>query len=157
MKRFSSCLRGRDNPSGRWISVLWLMVLIPGLIMGCGKKADPMPLRLSVPQVVNDLRAERTEEGIVLQWTAAISEGSFRILRSEQYPEEEICVDCPRNYVVISELTANDPKAKNKGSGVDYSWIDTAVKKENRYAYQVIVCNASGFCGGPSNIADAVK
>jgi hypothetical protein len=34
------------------MSVLLLMVFIPGLIMGCGKKADPMPLRLSVPRLL---------------------------------------------------------------------------------------------------------
>jgi len=149
--------RRKCSLTGCVISVIWCIVLIGGLIQGCGKKADPFPLRISMPRVISDLRAERKEEGIVLSWTAKISEGSFRILRNEQFPDEEVCADCPRNYTVVSDLTTDDPHLIRKGSDHSYSWIDASVKKENSYSYQVVVCNASGVCGGASNIVDVSK
>lgn len=137
--------------------VLWLAVLIAGLMSGCGKKADPIPLRLAVPQVISDLRADSRGETIVLSWTAAISEGSFRILRSERFPDEETCADCPRNFVVAGEQAVELSPIIHEGSSRSFSWNDNSVKEGNSYSYRVVVCSGSGICGEPSNIVDIRK
>jgi len=134
-----------------------LGVLIFGYLAGCGKKADPVPLRYDLPLSISDLRAEKKEQGIELRWSAAIPEGRFKILRSEQFPDEEICVDCPRNYVVVHEPSPGDPQLRYEKAGHTYSWIDTAVKVENSYFYRIVVCNASGFCSEPSNSVTVLK
>jgi len=143
--------------SGGWIAVLWLGLLILGCISGCGKKGDPVPPRLALPPAVSDLRSEKKEQGIELHWTTAIPDGSFKILRSERFPDEEDCIDCPRNYVVISELSDGDPQLRNDQSSGTYTWIDASVKSENSYFYRIVVCDASGFCSEPSNIVDASR
>jgi len=137
--------------------VLCLVILTAGFIQGCGKKADPVPFRYVAPSTITDLRLDKKEQGIELFWSSSISDGSFKILRSEQFPDEEICVDCPKNYLVISELAADDPKLNREVSGQRYSWFDTTVKAENSYSYRVVVCNASGFCSEPSNTVDAPR
>jgi len=134
-----------------------LGVLILGYLAGCGKKADPVPLRYDLPLAISDLRAEKKEQGIELRWSAAIPEGRFKILRSEQFPDEEICVDCPRNYVVVHELATGDPQLLYENASHMYSWIDTVVKVENSYFYRIVVCNASGFCSEPSNTVTVPK
>src|SRR5512137_2564557 len=89
---------------GHLAFVLCFVILTAGLIQGCGKKADPVPLRYVAPSTITELRLEKKEQGIELFWSASISDGSFKILRSEQFPDEEVCVDCPKNYMIISEL-----------------------------------------------------
>jgi len=157
MKLFPVQLREHCRISGRYIFPLMLGVLIFGYLAGCGKKADPVPLRYDLPLSISDLRAEKKEQGIELRWSAAIPEGRFKILRSEQFPDEEICVDCPRNYVVVHEPSPGDPQLRYEKAGHTYSWIDTAVKVENSYFYRIVVCNASGFCSEPSNSVTVLK
>ncbi|OPY83750.1 MAG: hypothetical protein A4E70_00002 [Syntrophus sp. PtaU1.Bin005] len=135
---------------GRFLAVLLLAGAILGWIPGCGKKADPVPLRMVVPSAVSDLRAERSGQGIELRWSADIPEGRFKILRSEQFPDEDLCEGCPRNYVVIQELNPGDPGQKYEGAGRRYLWTDTDVKVDNSYFYRIVVCNALGYCSEPS-------
>ncbi len=140
--------------SKRFLSLLWLIVFVLGFVPGCGKKGDPVPLRFSPPQVVSNLQAEKVEQGIKLLWSTTIADGSFKIFRSEQFQDEEICEGCPRDYTVVSELAVGDPKLSHKPSSRDFSWIDVNVANENSYFYRIVVCDASGFCSEPSNTVD---
>ncbi|OPY14076.1 MAG: hypothetical protein A4E66_00508 [Syntrophus sp. PtaB.Bin001] len=154
--RGPSILKPGENDclARRFISLVLFMVLILGFVSGCGKKGDPVPLRFSPPEVVSNLRAEKVEQGIKLRWSTAITDGSFKIFRSEQFPDEEICEGCPRNYNVVSELAIGDPKLSHEASSRNYSWIDFNVASENDYFYRIVVCDASGFC---SELSDTVS
>jgi predicted small lipoprotein YifL len=108
--------------SRRFLS-LWLIVFVLGFVLGCGKKGDPVPLRFIPPQVVSNLRAEKVEQGIKLHWSTAIADGTFKIFRSEQFPDEEICEGCPRDYNVVSELGSGDSKLLHEASSRNYSGL----------------------------------
>jgi len=142
---------------GRCLVPLMLVALILGCLAGCGKKADPLPLRHALPSVISDLRAEKKEQGIELRFSMVLAEGRFKVLRSEQFPDEEICVDCPRHYVVVQESAIGDPQLRYENANRTWSWIDRTVKVENSYFYRIVVCDASGFCSEPSNIAAVLK
>ena len=150
MRHFRMHSPGRRPSLGRYLAVLLLGGAILWWIQGCGKKADPVPLKMVVPPAVSDLRAERSGQGIELRWSTVISEGRFKILRSEQFPDEDLCEDCPRNYVVIQELNTGDSGLKYEGAGNQYLWTDTEVKVDNSYFYRIVVCNALGYCSEPS-------
>ncbi|SEM15095.1 hypothetical protein SAMN04489760_10596 [Syntrophus gentianae] len=152
MKIFRSVSMEKGLLWRRCLSFLLFGVLILGWIPGCGKKADPIPLRIVVPPAISDLRAEKKDRGIELRWSTAIEEGRFKILRSEQFPDEEVCQDCPRNYVVVQEMNIGESQLRYDRKKDLYSWIDPAVKVENSYFYRIVVCNASGYCSEPSNV-----
>ncbi|OPY84039.1 MAG: hypothetical protein A4E72_02430 [Syntrophus sp. PtaU1.Bin208] len=152
MKIFRSALVEKGRLWGRCLFFLLFGVLILGWIPGCGKKADPVPLRIVVPPAISDLRAEIKDRGIELRWSTAIEEGRFIILRSVQFPDEEVCEDCPRNYVVVQEMNIGEPQLRYDRKKGLYSWIDPAVKVENGYFYRIVVCSASGYCSELSNV-----
>ncbi len=157
MKPFVALLRKNGRFSIGKLACVWLFVVVAALMAGCGKKGDPIPLRGSLPPAVSDLRAERSEGGIRLDWTAKISEGSVRVLRSVELSDEESCPDCPRNDEVISEMAVDDPELIRGDVKQSYSWIDREAAGEKGYVYRVILCNERGFCGEPSNSAEARK
>jgi len=136
---------------------LCFVFLTAGLIQACGKKANPVPFRYAAPPAITDLRLDKKEQGIELFRSSSISEGSFKILRSEQFPDEEVCVDCPKNYLVIGEPATDDPRLKREDSDRRYSWFDTTVKSGNSYSYRVVACDASGLCSEPSNTLDVPR
>lgn len=139
------------------LAFFWLVVAVAALMAGCGKKGDPIPLRVPLPPAVSDLHAERTEGGIRLDWTAKLSEGSVRVLRSVELPDEESCPDCPKNDEVIKEMAVDDPELIRGDPKQKFSWIDREATGEKGYAYRVILCNERGFCGEPSNSAEVRK
>lgn len=157
MKPSVAPLRKEGRYSTGKLAFFWLFVVVAALMAGCGKKGDPIPLRVPLPPAVSDLRAERTEGAIRLDWTAKISEGSVRVLRSVELSDEESCPDCPRNDEVINEMTVDDPELIRGDAKQKYSWIDREATGEKGYAYRVILCNERGFCGEPSNSAEVRK
>jgi hypothetical protein len=142
--------------AGRFLCFFFCFSLLGGVVQGCGKKGDPRPPGVTPPRAISDLRAKIVEAGVILRWSAPETKGgirNFKIQRSELPKEGAVCPDCPREYNIIADVSANDPVlAKEEGNIVKY--LDTHIKIGYTYTYRVIVCDTNGLCSEASNIEE---
>jgi hypothetical protein len=125
---------------------------------GCGKKGDPVPPRLMLPQSIAGLAADYVAEGILLGWSAPgpISGiDHFRIVRSET-PADQACPGCPQEYRLLATPKVNDPALRRPGEGT-FGYLDTAVTADRFYSYRVSACDSRGRCGEPSAPANRLR
>jgi hypothetical protein len=140
------------------ITLLCSVMVIGGVLYGCGKKGDPRPSGIAPPKAVSDLKVRLADYGVVLRWTVPDAKDGiqkYRIERSELRAKGATCPDCPLEYAVVAEITSNDPKlAKEGANGVVY--LDSGIKAGYFYSYRVIICDLSGVCSQASNIGEVV-
>jgi hypothetical protein len=125
-------------------------------VQGCGKKGDPRPPGVAPPSAISDLRATLIESGVYLRWSIPDTKGgiqNFKIQRNEQDKERSSCVDCPREFVMIADVSVNDPALK-KEEGNSVTYLDLHIKKGYSYAYQIIACDMRRHCSEASNIEE---
>lgn len=140
------------------ITVLCSLLIIGGLLCGCGKKADPRPSGSAPPPAISDLKASLADFGVVLRWTVPDAKGGiqkYRIERSQLLAKGAACPDCPVEYTVVADLAANDPKLAREGQNV-VLYLDAGIKAGYLYTYRIVTCDLSGLCSKASNIAEAV-
>ncbi len=124
--------------------------------LGCGKKGNPVPPEIKIPKAVNNLGVKITEGKIILAWTVPESDtdvAEFKIHRSALEIEGDSCVGCPRNFLLIVELSSGDPKLLKKAKG-EINYFDSKIKKGFLYSYKIEICNSDGYCSSDSNIAE---
>jgi len=140
------------------IALLCSVLVLGGVLWGCGKKGDPRPTGITAPAVISDLKASRTDLGVLLRWTTPEAKGGlqkYRIERNELIAKGATCPDCPLECSVIADISVNDQRLSRAGeNGVSY--IDANVKAGYLYTYRVAACDLSVQCGPASNIADIV-
>ena len=125
-------------------------------VQSCGKKGDPRPPDVAPPSAISDLRATLIESGVYLRWSIPDAQGgiqNFKIQRNEQDKEMSSCVDCPREFMMIADVSVNDPALK-KGEGNSVGYVDVQVKEGYYYAYQIISCDMGRHCSEASNIEE---
>lgn len=144
--------RGFIPRIGLFVIIMATMVFA----VSCGRKADPVCPRSIKPDAVSNVSARVSGLGIDVSWTAASSELAdlkYRILKSELKADE--CLTCPREYVLIEQLSCEDPKLKRtEGNGLTYRDID--VKNGYSYSYVIVTCTESENCSDESNHVDVV-
>ena len=140
------------------ITLLCSVLVLGGVLYGCGKKGDPRPSGVAPPKAVSDLKASVADYGVVLRWTIPDAKGGiqrYRIERSELRAKGATCPDCPLEYAVVAEIASNDPKLAREGANV-VVYLDSAIKAGYLYTYRVIRCDLSGLCSQASNIGEVV-
>jgi hypothetical protein len=136
--------------------LLCVCLILLWSVQGCGKKGDPRPTAVPPPVAVSDLRATRIESGVYLRWSIPDAKGgiqNFKIQRNEQDKERYSCVDCPREFVMIADISVND-RALKKEEGNSVGYLDLQVKEGYFYAYQIIACDMARHCSEASNIEE---
>ncbi len=135
------------------ITVLFSLTVI---CLSCGKKGNPVPPEIKIPEAVADLSVKIADKGIILGWSVPESNtdvAEFKIYRSALEIEGDSCVGCPRYYLLIAELSSGDPKLLKEAKG-KINYIDSKVKAGWLYSYKIEICNSDGYCSGNSNIAE---
>jgi hypothetical protein len=133
-------------------SILIILMIVAISLLGCGKKDDPLPPDVKIPESVKNLKVERMNFGARILWQMPESEPalkSVKIQKSELETLRKDCPECPRSYMVIGDYLINDPILMKEGTDLSYS--DTNVKPGWLYTYRIIVCNQSGYCSDPSD------
>jgi uncharacterized protein len=129
------------------------------LLIGCGKKAPPVPWQSIVPKRIVDLQAVSRENRLILQWTAPRENtdgspltdlSSFRILRSEGDLVGGECKGCGGAPQVVYDMKL-DPKEQVTGKKMSFAFGDLHPGKV--YVFQVVSVNGRGYPGSPSNPA----
>jgi len=138
------------------LRALLLALLLAAAWTGCGKKGDPLPPDLVLPSAVYELRVERVADGVRVAWTLPEGERDLRrfiVQRSEFETLLDRCPDCPREYRMLADLRAGDPRLLRTGErGMAY--LDRDVRTGRLYLYRILVCNGGGACSDPSLPAD---
>ncbi len=137
-------------------ALLTVPVLALSTLTGCGSQGNPLPPSLELPKPVNDLKAARKGDKVLLTWTAPrettdklrIKEaGKTRVCRSTAAPVSTEC--SPVDEVATGQAPP---------SGVA-SYTDTLPRQLQEQdptgsaVYTVEVSNARGRSAGPSNAA----
>lgn len=143
--------------AGRLLPVLLCFCLcMLWSVQGCGKKGDPRPPHGASPNAISDLRATLIESGVYLRWSIPDAKGgiqNFKIQRNEQDRERSSCVDCPREFIMIADISVNDPALK-KEEGNSVGYLDLHIKAGYYYAYQIVACDMWRHCSEASNIGE---
>ncbi|MGZ6210475.1 MAG: hypothetical protein ACXWL9_10050 [Syntrophales bacterium] len=140
------------------MAILCSALVLGGVLCGCGKKGDPQPSRSAPPKAISDLKARLADFGVVLQWTIPEAKGGiqkYRIERNELLAKGARCPECPREYAVVAEISANDPKLAKEGENT-VLYLDAGIKAGYLYTYRVVTCDLSGLCSQASNIGEVV-
>ncbi|MGO9136807.1 MAG: hypothetical protein ACLP9S_05475 [Syntrophales bacterium] len=139
------------------IAILCSLLVLGGVLSGCGKKGDPRPPASALP-AISDLKASLADYGVVLRWTVPEVKGGiqkYRIERSEMLARGATCPECPPKYAVVTDISANDPKLAKQGENT-VLYLDAGIKAGYLYTYRVVACDSSGVCSQASNIAEVV-
>lgn len=141
-----------------WYGVVVTAVAVSAMlfVVNCGKKADPVCPGMVKPAAVSQLDAVIDQGAVVLTWSiqgGKADESSFRIFRSMLDEEGQKCLTCPRQYVLIADLSFQDSKLRWDGD-VRVSYQDGTVTGHYLYSYKVLVCDADGKCSEESKCVD---
>jgi hypothetical protein len=132
-----------------------LIILI--MVIGCGKKAPPVPWESIVPKRIVDLEAIPREGRLLLEWTAPKENtdksiltdlAEFKILRSQGVLIAGGCRGCGEKPKVIYEMKL-DSKLETRGKRMSIFFEDQEARKV--YVYQVVSVNRRGYPSSPSN------
>jgi hypothetical protein len=140
------------------ITVLCSVMVLGGVLYGCGKKGDPRPSGVLPPNAISDLKASLADYGVVLRWTIPEAKGGiqkYKVERSELLAKGAACPECPRDYALVADLASNDPKLAKEGTNIAI-YLDSGIKAGYLYTYRIVTCDLSGLCSQASNIAEAV-
>ncbi len=127
------------------------------MVVGCGKKAPPVPWESVVPKRIVDLEALPREDHLILEWTvpkentdkSALTDlAEFQILRSEGVLIAGECRGCGEKPKVFYEMKL-EGKEEPRGKKMAISFEDLEARKV--YVYQVVSINRRGYPGAPSN------
>jgi hypothetical protein len=134
---------------------LVILLCLPFLSAGCGRKGDPRAPELVTPKVIQNLSARTGANGVTLTWSRPTEYidgkeltdlASFVIFRKELSPS---CLDCPVPYRQLTTVFVEDHEKFIKQK--QYRFVDQEVRSEGVYRYRVSSQLSDGSLGGPSN------
>lgn len=130
----------------------------------CGRRGNPVPPEVRVPQAVTDLTAVEREGGVQLSWTVArrridgsrlVDPGVARLYRTDDggagEPRAAMLVDDRvRGYTEIATFRLTDPPSSYlRGNGIVYT-DRRGLTYGRRYTYVVTTADAQGRTSPPS-------
>jgi hypothetical protein len=138
-------------------SILIIFVL---LVLGCGKKAPPVPPRQAKPPAVNDLRASIDGDTLKLAWTIPREKGTimpslsgFIVYRSKMLLSDSDCKNCPVLFKRVADIPYEVRASGYMKKG--NSAYTATLEKGYRYIYKVIVYR-KGVTSNDSNYVDLI-
>ena len=133
-------------------TVVWPVIAVSG-ILGCGKKAPPLPPHSDPVPPVTDLSHDLQGSRVVLTWSipdevkqGAFGEGEMILSRASTKLTGELCPDCPLVFQRIAVL----PILRAKGE--PNPTYEEEVQQGFRFTYKVVFHMDSGRSSGPSNL-----
>jgi len=127
------------------------LVLLAGMLFGCGRKLPPSQPSQYMPPVVADLSFRLEENRVKLSWTVPQPQdkdqpapAGFRIFRARQLSSEADCSTCKLDFRQTGDVTS---KGKKPGSPLHFS---ETLLPGYKYVYKVVAYDAKGFDGKDS-------
>ncbi|MCI5221332.1 MAG: hypothetical protein D3924_01275, partial [Candidatus Electrothrix sp. AR4] len=123
-------------------SLLLGLFLMTGL-SGCGYKGMPVPPQALIPESINDLRYELTDQGVILHWsypTRTVSGeniteiDSFLLYRAE-VPTGAYCATCPVPFAKPIKLPGGTI-SEQEGSKTD-NYEVTPLRPAHKYFFKI--------------------
>jgi predicted small lipoprotein YifL len=124
---------------------LVLLVLLPLLLSGCGKKGPLIPPEALAPAQIHDLAVAQKGGHFQVTWTAPSREESgqrltdlagFLLFRRPVLPPAEDCEECPSAYSQLTKVYVDYPKTVTK-MGNRYLYADVDLLEGKTYQYKV--------------------
>jgi hypothetical protein len=149
-----------NNLNTHFIVRFSIFIIFLLLVLGCGKKAPPVPPRQAKPPTVNDLRASIDESILKLTWAIPKEKGRiisglsrFIVYRSKILLLDTDCEVCavPFKRVADIPIEVKGPEHMKKGN----STYTETLEKGYRYIYKVIVYR-KGVTSSDSNYVDLI-
>ena len=125
--------------------IVFLVLIL--LTVGCGLKANPVPLASELAKTKYDPQLIITAEGkaVVLAWQLRNVDqriSHFNIEKSELGSRGNVCKDCPRSFEKIGQVPVmNSGEGKQK-----FGFTDSQVERGKTYSYRLGICDVSGVC-----------
>jgi hypothetical protein len=121
-----------------------LLLCLPSLVPGCGRKTMIIPPESQVPAAIKDLQAVIRDGGVRLSWSypqetaagADLTEPvvSFELFRAE-VPAVDYCAECPQPFVIQARIPGDRRPAAGDVRSVTYDDID--LRSGYYYTYKV--------------------
>ena len=136
------------------IILLWVVAI---LVVGCGKKAAPVPWESIVPKRIVDLEAVSREGRLLLEWTAPKENTDkseltdlalFQILRSEGDLVAGECRGCGESPKIVYEMKLG---GKEEGKDKKMSILFEDLQARKVYVFLIVSVNGRGYPSAPSN------
>ncbi len=139
-----------------WCLAIFVGVLLwsPAVLTGCGRRTNPIPPELVVPEPIRKLSAGNVDEGIILSWerpkqrvggTRLEDLGAFHVLRGE--PEGSLAV------VATLEVSDRDRFRQIQ----KFRYLDTSVTMGVAYRYVVRSVTLDDYVSPDSNIVEITR
>jgi hypothetical protein len=129
------------------LAILILLLLAGGL--GCGLKSNPIPPSRHAPDLVGDVHAVATREGILLSWQFSADKTEDCRVIIARSSLEGTCPSCPVEYESIADVALTDIVTGHKPMSAEF--MDRSIRKGQCYTYRIRLCRAGGLCGEWSN------
>jgi hypothetical protein len=135
--------------------------LIVLLFIGCGKKGEPRAPELAMPQLITNLTAKPSQNGIVLTWSRPTEyvDGKpltdltgFVIFRKDLSPS---CPECPVPHRPLAAVNVEDREKFVKQR--QYRFIDENAQAQMIYRYRVSSQLKDGSLSNPSNEVEVTR
>ncbi len=136
---------------------LLIILLMMGLVWGCGKKTPPVSWQTVVPKRIVDLSAISREGHILLEWSVPKENtdkspltdlAELKVTKSEGILIAGECRGCGEKPQVIYQMKF---KGEEETKGQKISIILENLEARKVYVYEVTSVNRRGYAGAPSN------
>ncbi len=148
--------RNRSATARRGCPYAFLGLLLCLVTAGCGQKSFPRIMQQGPLPQIKDAHAEVQPRGVEITWTmpdevAAKTKGkSYQfVLQKAEMPWDH-CRDCPVTFQDKQVIDPLRPEPAYK-QGKRFSLIDTNIKKDHAYRYQIAIRNEQGRILSVSN------
>ena len=136
-----------------------IFIFLNTFLIGCGKKAPPVPPQRFTPPAVNDLSYRLAGSTLSLNWTLpAIKKtkptdiAGCIVFRARASVSESDCPTCPPKFVSVADLSpGGDSQTKKNLKTMNYS---ESLTQGYRYTYKVNCYSAKGVSGRDSNTVE---
>jgi hypothetical protein len=132
------------------------IIMLIGMVGGCGIKKPPLPWESIVPKRIVDLEALPRDSRLLLEWSVPKENtdkspltdlAEFKLLRSEGNLIAGECRGCGEKKEVISEIRVSPQEVKG---GKMSAWVEDQEARKV-YVYELVSINRRGYPSAPSN------
>lgn len=134
--------------NSRIIFFVVMIMTVAMMMIGCGKKGDPMPSDIKPASPASVLKLEKTSEAIVVYWPFNDKQRGAAFLKLEKSgldPQGTDCPGCPRTFEIVAEISVDHPICKG-GGHQQCRYPDYKLLKGHHYIYRLLSCNGMGKC-----------
>ncbi len=136
-----------------------IFIFLNTFLIGCGKKAPPVPPQRFIPPVVNDLSYRLAGSTLNLNWTLpeikktkTTDIAGCIVFRARTSVSESDCPTCPPKFESVADLPFGvDNQTKKNLKTMNYG---ESLTQGYRYTYKVNCYSAKGVSGQDSNTVE---